>query len=239
NTPPSEVQEIFKKAGLKNFSYADGITTFLSKPGVFKNVTEAQDCRDNNEPPCFSLVYTWVLNLEESMRKYLDAYIDGIFIDPPDVRKLRELVSSAPYNEVYEIARNGYNPFTVSPMPRYKLSIKTADVQMAGTDVKVLFTLTGASGAKLESLPYDSSLAGALERDSMTYVHLEGIDLGEIKNLSVELLTSDINSAWLPEYIDIERSGLHQKVRFCFNCDKKPKEWLTKKSGAVTKLPSD
>jgi hypothetical protein len=233
--PPSELQEFFVKNGHKNFTYADGITTFLTKPGVFRNITEAQDCRDKNEPHCFKLIYTWVLNLEGSMRKYLDSYIDGIFIDPPEVKKLKQLVTSAPYNGVYEIAKHGYNPFSSAPMPRYKLGIKTKDVQMAGTDVKVLFTLTGASGATLKSLPYDSSLTGALERDSMTYVHLEGMDLGEIKSLTVELLTPGMNSSWLPEYIEVESRLLNRKLLFPFNPDGKAGEWITRKSGPVTK----
>jgi hypothetical protein len=112
NVPPAELEQIFKQAGQKNFSYADGITTFLTKLGVFQNIVEAQECRAKNEPHSFKLIYTWVLSLKGSMRKYLDTHIDGIFVDLDDVKELKELLSNSPYNEAYELAVYGYNPFT-------------------------------------------------------------------------------------------------------------------------------
>src|SRR4051812_20546167 len=71
NMPPSQIERIFKNAGQRNFSYADGITTLLKKPGVYKNITEALYCRFDNEPASFGIIYSWVLTREATMRKYL------------------------------------------------------------------------------------------------------------------------------------------------------------------------
>jgi hypothetical protein len=238
NTPPNKLQNIFKKSGQKNFTYADGITTFLTKPGVFSNVTEAQRCRNQNEPNSFKLIYTWVLSNEDSMRKYLDTYIDGIMVDPPAIKRLKKLVTLEPYNEVYELAPYGYNPFSAPPLPKYILAVKTKDQYLAGTDAQVLFTLTGSSGISLKSLPYNGNLDGRLERGSTDHITLEGIDLGEIHSLTVEMLTSGIDAGWLPENIILESRLLPTPLNFVFNKDDEPQEWMAKKTGAITKFPS-
>ena len=237
NTPPSEVESIFRNAGHKNFSYADGITTFLTKPGVYTNIVKAQECRDANENVSFKLIYTWSLQREASMRKYLNTYIDGIFVDVPYVKKLKNLVLSSPYDQVFYMARNGHNPFDAPPIPRYKLVIKTSDKHLAGTDASLLFTLTGTSGISLSSLPYDASLTGALERNSTSFVTIEGKDVGEIKTLTVEMLSSDVNSDWLPEKITVESKLLPKSVSFIVNGDGLPEQWITKKAGATTLIP--
>lgn len=235
NTPPSELNEIFKKAGQKNFSYADGITTFLTKPGVYKNIREALACRNRSGAESFKLIYTWALTLEGSMRKYLDVYIDGMFVDLPSVKQLKELIVNTPYNGVYTLAQNGYNPFTALPIPNYILEVKTKDQLFAGTDAYYLFTLKNAEGVALKSLPFNSNLDGALERNSTTYIPVEGVDLGTIHSITVEALTADMNSDWLPESISVESKLLDQRVEFVFN---HIGQWVTKEGGAVTVVRS-
>lgn len=237
NVPPAELASFFQSAGQKNFSYADGITTILTKPGVFDNITAAQRCRKHCDGEAFQLIYTWVLEREASMRKYLDTYIDGIFVDPSDVKSLKELISTKPYSDAFEPARNGYNPFTVPLLPNYTLRVKTKDQFLAGTDARIVFTLHGATGLSLQSLPYNACLSGALERDSVTYITLEGLEVGELESITVEALTDNINSAWLPEYIVVESKWLSQPVAFVFNSDGSPEEWISKKTGVVRKFP--
>ncbi|GAA4396784.1 hypothetical protein GCM10023187_05310 [Nibrella viscosa] len=236
NLTPAELEQIFLQAGQQNFSYADGITTFLDKPDVFANVTAAQDCAFRNEPNSFALIYTWVLMLEDSMRKYLDAYVDGIFVDPPYIEKLRNLVTAAPYDAVYELAQNGHNPYTATRLPKYKLRIKTSDTLLAGSDAFYVFTLTGTAGT-LCSLPFNSNLGGRLNRDTETCIRLEGLDIGEIRSLTIEPLTSDFSSDWLPEAIVVESKWLDQPVTFVYNTDGSSEQWITKEDGAVTRLP--
>ncbi|MEO6719594.1 MAG: PLAT/LH2 domain-containing protein [Ferruginibacter sp.] len=237
NTPPSMLGQIFKNGGQKNFSYADGITTFLTKPGVFKNIAEAQHCRIQNEPDSFTLIYTWVLSNKAAMRRYLDTYIDGIMVDAAAVKELNDLIITAPYNDVYELAQNGYNPFTVAPPPKYILSVETSGKFLAGTDATLLFTLTGASGLSLKSLPYNANTEGALERGTTTCITLEGMDLGEIKSLTVEALTDGIGNGWLPEKITLQSKLIDKEINFFFN-ENGTEEWVTKKTGAVIKFVS-
>ena len=234
--PPSILEKIFKNGGQKNFTYADGITTVVSKTGVFTNVREAQHCRDVGEGPGFRIIYTWVLSLGASMRKYLNASIDGIMVDVGSVKRLKELVTTLPYNEVYQLAQNGYNPFTAPPLPKYILTVKTSDKYLAGTDAHFVFTLTGASGHSLESLPYNANVTGALERGGTSFVTLEGRDLGEIKSLTVEALTDGVAAGWLPEQITVQSKLLDKAKRFVFNND--GEEWITKKGGPVIKFSS-
>jgi len=232
DVPPSALEAIFKNAGQGNFSYADGITTFLTKTGVFKNVTAALQCRTRHETNSFKFIYTWVLTNEALMCKYLDIYIDGIMVEVGSVKDLKALVTAIPYSEAYQLAQNGYNPFFSASLPAYILTITTKNKLLAGTDAQILFTLTGKSGS-LKSLPYNGNEAGVLERGSTNYVTLEGMDLGEIQSLYVEVLTTGIGSGWLPENISVSFQGRNKKIDFVFN----DQDWITKKGGAVTKFP--
>lgn len=236
NTTPAELEKNFLASGNKNFTYADGITSFLNKPGVYSNVQDAQHCRDLRPDESFKLIYTWVLSLEGSMRKYLNTYIDGIMVDAGSVKNLKKLIEEDPYSEAFELAINGYNPFQATPLPRYKLLIKTSAKQLAGTDARILFTLKNESGQALRSLPYNGNLWGALERDSCTEVMLEGMDLGPLHSLTVEALSADLNSDWLPESITVESSLLPQAQKFIFNNDSLPEVWIRKKDGPVTRF---
>jgi len=237
NISPSEIESIFKNANQRNFSYADGITTLLNKTGVYKNITEALYCRSENEPGSFGIIYTWVLTRESSMRKYLNIYVDGIMVDIGSTNLLRELITNSPYDEAYEMAQNGYNPFAAAPIPKYKLSVETKDKFMAGTNAQILFTLTGVGGQSLKSLPFDASATGALERGSISYLMLEGIDLGEIKCVSVEAISGGVGADWLPGTITLESRCLKEKVNFVFNSSDQ-EEWVTIRGGRLTKFPN-
>jgi len=234
---PSELEKIFETGGQKNFSYADGITTILQKPEVFKNVREAVLRRSQYAPGSFKIIYTWVLKREAAIRKYLDTNIDGIMVDVGTVNLLKELICKAPYNEVFRLAQNGYNPFTAAPIATYLLTVKTKDKFLAGTDARFLFTLTGSSGLTLKSLPFDANIDGALEKGSSTYITMEGIDVGVIESLTIEALTDSIGAGWLPEKISVESKQLPGKLEFDFNSSDAD-EWITKKRGAVIKFPS-
>jgi hypothetical protein len=232
NLDPAALEQIFLQADQRNFSYADGITTFLTKPGVYKNIIAAQQRRTLHAPGSFSLIYTWVLSREAALRKYLDACIDGIMVEAKSAKKLKKLLAAPPYSEVYTLAKNGYNPFAASPIPAYLLTVETAGQLLAGTDAKLLFKLTGTEGS-LSSLPFDGG-NGALERNTTTLISLEGANLGDITMLDITLLTGGIGSGWLPKKITVEGKWINKPTNFIFN----EEEWITKDSGTVVKFPS-
>lgn len=237
NVPAHQLQEIFANAGQRNFAYADGITTFLNKPGVFKNVAEALALRDGTERSRFSFVYTRVLSQETSMRRYLNAHIDAIFVDAGSVFRLKDLLTSEPYSNAYTLSENGYNPFMPVAIPKYRLGIITKNKFLAGTDAHFLFTLTGTNGISLTSLPYNANAGGALERGTITHVAMEGTDVGEIESLTIEAITSGLAAGWLPETIVVESNCLQTHTKFAFNTAGN-EEWITKHGGAVTKFPT-
>ena len=234
DVPPAELQDIFLAAGQQRFTYADGITTFLAKPGVYLNITHALRTRFLRNKRSFSLVYTWVLSLEGSMRKYLDTYIDAIMVDAVTVPKLLAILASPPYNEVYSLARNGYNPFDTPPRPAYILLISTRDRLFAGTDANFSFTLTGESGQSRTRLPYNGNTEGALERNSITPVMMEGTNIGNISSLIIEALTAGPGAGWLPEKIVVESALLPGPITFLFG----EEQWISSKNGAVTRYPA-
>lgn len=233
NVPPRELDEMFRKAGHSHYTYSDGVTTLLVKPGVYENIVEAQNWRDAHQPS-FKLIYTWAITREATLKKFLDTYIDGIFVDPGDVAELRKLIDNDPYNQVFELAQNGYNPFTAAPIPKYRMKVETSDTFLAGTDAKFLFTLYNGEGQSLQSLPYDSSARNSLERNTVTLVSVEGADIGAIERISIEAISSDISGDWLPERITVKSPAGDESV-FVFNTEGKDAEWIKKENGAITK----
>ena len=171
------------------------------------------------------------------MRRYLNAHIDAIFVDAASVGRLKDLLANEPYSNAYTLAENGYNPFVPVSIPKYKLSITTKNKFLAGTDAHFLFTLTGTNGSSLTSLPYNANAGGALERGTVTHVAMEGIDVGEIKSLTVEAITSGLAAGWLPETIVVESNCQQTPTKFVFNTAAS-EEWITKQGGAVTKFPT-
>jgi hypothetical protein len=231
---PEDIATRFRSRGHRNISYANGITTFLNKPGVFKNVMQAQLHRAVHEPDSFGIIYTWVLSREASMRRYLNAHIDGIMVDVTAVKRLRALLTEAPYRDAYELAQNGYNPFNAPPIPRYLLRVKTKNKMFAGTDTRFVFTLKGASGT-LSSLPFNTNISGVFERDTTSMVTLEGMDVGEVESLTIEAIKGGIGAGWLPEKISVENKLTGRTCDFDFD----EAEWINKRKGPVTKLPTN
>lgn len=233
NAPPRELDEMFRKAGHTHYTYSDGVTTLLVKPGVYQNIIEAQNWR-NAHPPSFKLIYTWAITRVATLKQFLNTYIDGIFVDPGDVDNLQKLIAEDPYQQVFELAKNGYNPFTAAPIPKYRLKVETSDIFRAGTDAKILVTLHNPEGQTLQGLPFDSNSRGVLERNTTTMFGIEGADIGKIERITIEAISSDISSDWLPKRITVTSPGGEESV-FEFQTEGKEAEWISKKGGAVTK----
>ncbi|MEO5681276.1 MAG: PLAT/LH2 domain-containing protein [Chitinophagaceae bacterium] len=235
NTSALALQSFFTSAKQKNFSYADGITTILTKPGVYKNIREAQRCQAYYPTQSFSYIYTWVLSQTPAMKKYLNLYIDAIMVDITAVDKLLGLINELPYKNVYDLATPGYNPFTSAPATRYILEIKTADETMAGTNGSFIFTIAGAEEKKLESLPFHAGNENDLERGSLTALIIQGADVGPVTSLTILMTEGGLLAGWLPESIVLTCSGSDIKSTFIFNPQNR-NEWLSV-GQTITKYP--
>ncbi|MBC7931329.1 MAG: hypothetical protein H7Z38_12275 [Rubrivivax sp.] len=227
----ADVEAGFKRGAQKQFTYANGSIVTIIKFGLFKSIMRAKALQARSGGDGFKLVYTWVLARELPIRSYLDLHIDGIIVDVGTVPHLLEILNDEHFLPVYELARNGYNPFAQTPPPTYLLTIKTRDANFAGTDVPVRFTLQGAAGV-LETI-LDANFRGVMEQGDEDYLTLEGEDIGGIISLTIAAQGSGLNPGWLPESISLESSLLPAPLIFQYG----PDEWL-KLGHPITKTPT-
>lgn len=228
---PAEVEAGFRGAGQRRFAFANGSIVPAVKFGLFKSILAAKAVQARGGDESFRLVYAWVINSESSLRSYLDVHVDGFIIDVEAVPTLLRVLEEPHFARMYELAKNGHNPFTAPPPPRYLLTVKTRDTHNAGTDVPVKFTLEGTAGTLETTL--DADFRDILERDSTVHLTLEGIEIGEVVSLTLAQLGSGFKSGWLPEYVRLESAHLPAPLVFHFGED----EWLTF-GAAITKKPS-
>jgi hypothetical protein len=228
---PAKVEEGFKSAGQRSFTYANGNLIPSIKFGLFKSIMRAKALQAGAGDAGFKLIYAWVLNRDSYLRSYLNLHIDGMIVDVHTVPNLLEMISEDRYAEMYELARSGYNPFIAPAPPRYLLTIKTSDTHRAGTDVPVRFTLEGSRGVVESTL--DSHFSDVLERGETDFLVLEGRDIGDITSLTITQLRPGPYSGWLCESIKLESPLIQSPLIFNF----KPDEWLTY-GQTMTKKPS-
>jgi hypothetical protein len=217
---PAAVAGGFWSAGQKRFCYADGIVSPGIKWHLPKSIMRARANQTTAQGEGFKLVYMWTLDDASSMRSYLDLGIDATIVDLGKVQKLKDILAEPHFVTRFELAQNGYNPFGAPPMPSYSLTINTRHVNLAGTNVKVRFTLMGSKGVLASDM--DGSFLGVLEAGSTDYATLSGLDLGQLKTLSVALLGSSIDSDWLPHSITVESNMNTPPKTFIYG----PNQWV-------------
>ena len=217
---PAEVEAGFKAGAQKRFTYANGSIIPDIKFGLFKSMMSAKGLQAAGNGDSFKLIYAWVLNRDSSIRSYLDLHIDGLIVDLHTVPHMLEILKDDHFLPMYELARNGYNPFAAPPAPQYLLTIKTRDTHLAGTDVPVKFTLDGSTGTLESTL--DCDFRDVMERGETDLLTLEGNDIGKIKSLTIAQKHSGIVSGWLPESIKLESNLISEPLTFDFA----PDEWL-------------
>jgi hypothetical protein len=223
-----DVEAAFRGGGQRRFTYANGSVVTDVKFGLFKSIMAAKGLQARGG--VFKLVYTWVLSRDSPIRSFLDLHIDGIIVDVGVVPHLSEILGGEHFSHAYELAPNGYNPFTAPPPPAYVLTIRTRDVHYAGTNAPVKFTLRGAAGALESTL--DADYRDVLEHGDVDYLTLEGEDVGEIVSLTIAAQTSGLNSEWLPESITLDGELLPAPLTFNYA----PEEWL-RFGQPITKTP--
>jgi hypothetical protein len=228
---PKKVEDSFTTAKQTNFCYANGIIAPGIKWGVFKSIMKAKGLQGQAQGNSFKLIHTWVLASKASIRSYLDLRIDGIIVNIGTVPELLAILKEKHFLPMYELAKNGYNPYTAPPLPQYWLTIKTRDKNMAGTDVPVTFRLKGSAGTTESVL--DADFKDVLEQNETDFITLEGTNIGTIQSLTISEQGSDISSDWLPQRIQVESNLFAGVTTFNFG----PNAWLHF-GHSMTKTPS-
>jgi hypothetical protein len=218
---PQEVEAGFRAQDQKTFTYANGNLIPTIKFGLFKSIMTAKSLQAAGNGSSFRLIYAWVLNHESSIRSYLDLHIDGLIVDVETVPHLLQILNEEHFAGMYELAHNGFNPYSEPLPPRYLLTIKTRDTHHAGTDAPVKFTLEGSTGILEATL--DCDFTDVMERDETDFLVLEGKNIGNILSLTVEELESGLKSDWLPEFIKVESNLMPTSLTFHYHQD----EWLS------------
>ena len=115
NTTASVSNNFFNPLKI-NYTYADGISIdvevgdlYPTADEYFSQIGNAVKLRDAGNS--FKMVYAWTVNSIDDMQKYLDNNVDGMIVDLNDIQDLVTLLKSDKYSGVYEIAKNGDNPF--------------------------------------------------------------------------------------------------------------------------------
>jgi hypothetical protein len=188
------VSSFFSNAGVFHQCFGNGISVLndVLGPNVRPSVEYACARRAMNEDLKF--VYAWTVNDHDLQQEYIRIGVDGLITDSVD--QLAEMVPRFP--GTVRLATRDDNPFQPANAA-YALTVKTADVGMAGTDANVTFTLNGAQGSA--GARVDTRLIRRMERNETNYVTIQSPDLGDLQSVTVQQDDSgnapDWNLAWV------------------------------------------
>ena len=137
-----------------------------------------------------AVTYVYTIESEDSMRKYIDAGVDGIIPDgfPPVaglealyIQNLRALVDG---RRDIRFATRDDNPFA-SPPEAYSLYVRTMKETGAGTDADVTFTLNGALGSS--SIVVNTAPPGRMEDGDDNWVTIPSKNLGALYSITLSV----------------------------------------------------
>ena len=175
------------------------------------------------------LVYTWVLEQADTLRAHLELGLDGVIVDLATVPRLLAILGEPRYRTMYTLAPNGHNPWAAPVMPQYALNVHTADQALAGTDVRLRFTLSGSHGAVERVI--DGGRSHMFERGAVNGFSLDGVDVGQVQSLTVEALADGLAAAWLPIAIEVSGRSFGKSLRVEFGAE----DWVRPGAGPQVK----
>src|SRR5262249_47813766 len=166
-----------------NIGYGDGTAT--PGPDLPRAIDRAAFLRAVlGEPRAVTYVYT--LSTESSMNSFIDVGVDGIIATDGTQTQLVNIVNSHP--EIRMATRDD-NPFQTQ-YESYGLEIITSDVQDAGTDADLTFTLNGCRGSatiKVNTGHFNALLdSGRMEQGNTDWVTIPSANLGQLKSITIE-----------------------------------------------------
>jgi hypothetical protein len=227
---PALAMKALRDSGQKNFAYANGVMKFSPKQ-VYSSLAAAKAIQAASADALPKLVYTWVLELDDTLRTHLELGLDGVIVDVGTVPRLLAILREPRYGAMYTVAERGRDPWTATPPPQYALEVRTADADRAGSDAKLRFTLSGDAGTVERVI--DGGRSDMFERGSTCSFSLDGVDLGAVRSLGIESLGGGVGPDWLPRSIEVRSRALAAPLRFEFAVD----EWVAP-GRPLTKTPA-
>jgi hypothetical protein len=108
HTDPEHADIFFKSLNVTNYTYADGISIYLSLfLDLFRSrIRRAVAMRDKGSS--FKMVYSWTLDSASEIQKFLELNPDGLITDNP--ASLKEILETK-FPTQFQLAKLGYNPF--------------------------------------------------------------------------------------------------------------------------------
>jgi hypothetical protein len=173
-----------------NIGYGDG-TEFVG-PHLVTAIDGAVWLRATRGFPR-SVTYVYTINLEDSMRTFIDAGVDGIITD--ELLTLTHIVHG---RSDIRLATRQDNPF--QPLPEaYGLMIRTGD---DGTDANITFTLEGSLGSS--KITVNTAPTGRMGKGDTNFVTIPSKNLGVLKSITVENDGSGDRPNWLLQDITVQ-----------------------------------
>ncbi|MFK8105203.1 MAG: PLAT/LH2 domain-containing protein [Saprospiraceae bacterium] len=197
------VQNFFNTNGVTNAAYANGVLEFLPNglaPNIASTVQEAvaEKALGNG----LRFVFVWTLGKKSTLRHFLRAGVDGIFVNLDKLTKLGSLLEEEEFVPLIRLATREDNPFAETTLPAYVLTVKTKDKRHAGTDALLTFQLSGSE--ETVTRKFDSKLPKLFEKGDVNRVTLIGDDAGTLDCLTVSRNTGGNAPGWFLSEISVE-----------------------------------
>lgn len=214
---PEGVAGFFKNLGVSRFCYGLGTSIPISDEGamVYRIPIEtACWMRVVRNGPRF--VYAWTVNDADDQRLYLRLGVNGIISDLDSIAQCAGLLQAPEFAARYRLARRSDDPFLPANWA-YGLTVHTSDLEMAGTDANVTFTVNGANGSA--SITVDTGYNGRMERGLVNFVVLPSRDLGSLQSVTVQRDNSGNAPDWHLASIIVQSLRYHSGQKTgVFNC---------------------
>jgi hypothetical protein len=213
---PDDVAAFFRRLGVTRFCYGNGTSDPFSDEGamVYRIPIELACWMTvtRNEP---RFVYAWTVNDIGDQKLYLCVGVNGIIADPDDLSHFPEILKQPEFAARFRPAVRSDNPF-LPPNSAYGLTVRTSDIEMAGTDANVHFTLTGESGSS--SVTVNTDYNGRMESGSVNFVVLPSPNLGVLRSITVQRDDSGNAPDWHLASIEVQSHRFGGYHTASFDC---------------------
>jgi glycerophosphoryl diester phosphodiesterase len=213
---PDGVARFFSALGVSRFCYGNGTSDPFSDEGAMVyRIPIERACWltvTHNEP---RFVYAWTVNDIDDQELYFRVGVNGIIADPDGLSHIPGILKEPEYSARFRPALRTDNPF-LPPNSAYGLTVRTSDIDKAGTDANVRFTLTGENGSS--SVSVDTKYNGRMEAGGVNFVVLPSPDLGALRAITVQRDDNGNAPDWHLDSIEIQSYRFGVNHTALFNC---------------------